>query len=237
MRLSMRSIATVFSLLCVSLTAEESVSKVAFSELKGTIRAFSSSGEITLPTIRVQLEIRHAGGKNEHGDLLVVHDTQSGHYFWRYARANHVGDARNWLTELESGRATVYTTPGAIFFIYMPGNLWVQEHRGSSLTLDGAESASIEEIQRMLPVFASNGYDTGMKEVVLARAIGMEFACSSERSEISRQCGFGIKSFVSISREGDGWRLILRNRWDQEVILDSLFNLVSTRRLPDAGKQ
>jgi hypothetical protein len=45
-------------------------------------------------------------------------------------------------------------------------------------------------------------------------------------------CGFDIKRIVSIGRDGDNWRLVIRNRWDQEVILDSQFKFVSTRRLP-----
>jgi hypothetical protein len=223
-------------LLCAPVPAEQPVSKVAFSESRDVVRAFSPYGETTLPVIRVQLEI-HRTERNERGELLVVYDPHSGHYLWRYVRANHAGDTTSWLTEFKSGRAAVYTAPGSIYLIHMPANLGMQGFEGTAPTLDAAESASIAEIQRSLPEFPNNGYTIGMRAVAVARTIGKEFACSPEWSETSGDCGFGIKSFVSVTQEGDNWRLVLRNRWDQEVILDSKFNLISTRRLPDPEKQ
>ncbi len=48
-------------------------------------------------------------------------------------------------------------------------------------------------------------------------------------------CQFQAKRIVSISRDGENWWLVVENRWEQEIILDSKFNLVSTKRLPAAA--
>ena len=78
-----------------------------------------------------------------------------------------------------------------------------------------------------------SGYRTDSKEVSVARAIGREFACEFVDGVPRVNCGFAVKSIVSIRWEDGNWRLVVRNRWDQEIILDSKFNLVSTRRLVD----
>lgn len=86
-----------------------------------------------------------------------------------------------------------------------------------------------------------SGYGISTKEVPVALAIGREFACAPfERGRDDRtsvMCGFMANSIVSVSREGENWRIVVRNRWDQEIILDSKFNLVSTQRLPAQKKQ
>jgi hypothetical protein len=48
----------------------------------------------------------------------------------------------------------------------------------------------------------------------------------------SAWCPPTVTKFISISREGEDWRVVVRNRWDQEVILSPKFDVVSTRRLP-----
>ena len=68
----MERIAPWFAVMCIPLIAQQAVSPVAFSESKQAIGAFSSFGETTLPAARLQLDIVHAGGKSERGNLAVV---------------------------------------------------------------------------------------------------------------------------------------------------------------------
>jgi hypothetical protein len=46
----------------------------------------------------------------------------------------------------------------------------------------------------------------------------------------------GRTKVVSAARDGKNWKLVLRDQWDQEVVLDESYNLVSTRRL-DSGAE
>jgi hypothetical protein len=234
----MRAIVPLFPLFCASLIAQQSVSQVGFSESRDAIRAFSPSGEVTLSLTHLQIEIRPAGGKSGLADLTVVYDPPSGHYFWLCRKANFPRDTASLLDELKSARMAVYAGPDAIVDFYMPANLGFQEHHERADSLSAAERASLDQIEKGLPTYANNGFDTGFREVEVARAIGIEFACPPYEDPTFRQnCVFGTKSIASISREGDNWRIVLRNRWDQEVILDSKFNLASTRRLPTPAKE
>jgi hypothetical protein len=117
----------------------------------------------------------------------------------------------------------------------MSNAIFAEAHKGQANSLDGAESAAIAEIERRLPEFEKSGYDTSISSrVPIFQEIGMDFACPPYGEPGSSQgCGFGVKSIPSVSRVGDNWRLVVRNRWDQEVILDSSFKFVSTRRLSE----
>jgi len=231
----MRIIAPILAIFCIPLLAEQPVSRVPFTESRHAIRAFSPSGDVTLPIVRLQIEIHHSNGKNEHGDLTVIYDPTNGHYFWGFLRADYPGDTTSFSSALESGLAAVYASPTALVDFIMGGAVFAEAHNGRADSLDGAESAAIAEIERRLPEFEKNGYDTSAKSgVPVALAIGMDFACPPVGDpQFSQMCGFGAKSIPSVSRAGDNWRLVVRNRWDQEVILDSNFKFVSTKRLSE----
>jgi hypothetical protein len=232
----MRTIAALLTTFCLPLSAEGPVSKVAFSESRHAIRAFSASGEVTVPAIRTQLEIRYPGGRVERGDLVVVDDPATGHYFWRYTRLRQPDDDTSFLNVLNSGAEAVFIAADTIVDFYLSGQFYVQEHRDRANTLESAEDAAIDEIRRGLPAFEKSGYHTDMRSVAIGKGINEGFACPPPPP--SPICT-SVTKFASISREGDNWRLVIQNRWDQEVILDSKFNFVSTKRLsepPNRGR-
>jgi hypothetical protein len=82
---------------------------------------------------------------------------------------------------------------------------------------------------------SANGGPSGLREISVGRAIGSQFDCEPLHSD----CHAELRKFVSIGREGENWRLVIRNRWELEVILDSKFSLISTRNLtqPPEGPQ
>lgn len=232
----MRPIASLFALFCTSLPAEQRVSKVAFTESKSSVRAFTTYGETTLPTVRVQLEILRPDGKTERGNLVVAYDPDSGHYLWHNNIANYSGDNTSLYTAFENGGATVYTAPDALVFFTMPGNLYVQKHEQRADNLDAAERASINDVERRAS--ENTGYGTGATEVPIALAIGREFACGKLGDpDFTGLCRNQDNRIVSIERDAENWRLVVRNRWDQEIILDSKFKLVSTQRLSEPKKE
>jgi hypothetical protein len=232
----MRIIAPLLTISCLSLAAQPSVSVVASSESKHAIRAFSASGEVTIPVASLQLDVGHASGKSERTNLVVVYDPQGGYYFWRNTPAYRgPGDTTGWLSAMESG-VGVYVGPDAIVDFYMTGLLYAQEHRERANTLDSAIEAAVDGIRRHLPAYERNGYDNsdGGKGIGVGTAIGAGFRCPPFRANCP-----DVTKVTSVSRQGDTWRLVIQNQWDQEVILDAKFNLVSTRRLsepPNGGR-
>ncbi len=227
-----------FPLFCVLLAAQPSISRVAFSESRDVVRGFSPSGEIMLSIHQSRLDVAHSGGKHDLAHLTVVYDAPTGHYFWLCRQANGPGDSISMLNGLKDGSIAVYAGPDAIVVFNFSGDLWYQEHRASADSLGAAERASFTEMEQDLARLTDNGFDAGFREVEIARAIGPEFACPGPGDrDFTGRCSREANKIASIGREGDNWRLVLRNRWDQEVILDSKFNLVSTRRLPAPPKE
>ena len=51
-----------------------------------------------------------------------------------------------------------------------------------------------------------NGYDPGLRQIPLGNAIGTAFDCAPLHSD----CHTELRKFVSISREGENWRLVIR---------------------------
>jgi hypothetical protein len=150
---------------------------------------------------------------------------QCQHHFWRYNPFHSPGETASFLRVLDSGEEAVYADSGALVDFLMT-QFYVTEHTDRVDSLGAAERAAIDEIQKGLPVFEKNGYHTNQKSIPVFGAIGLEFRCAPTGSICS-----GVDKVVSISRPGDNWRLVLRNRFDVEVILDARFNLVSTGRL------
>src|SRR4030081_241853 len=89
------SMALLFIFDCIPQHAQSLISLVASSESQDVIPAFSSAGPITLPVVTLAIDISPSQGKTERGDLLVIHDPQGGHHFWRYAVSNSPKDSKS----------------------------------------------------------------------------------------------------------------------------------------------
>jgi hypothetical protein len=189
---------------------------------------------VVLPAIHLRLELNPPTRSEHLIDVVVVYDPQSGRYFWVYTPVTDAADNGSYLNDLQNGTEGVYVGSTALVnFISLGPNFEIQEHGRRADSLDAAERAAIDEIRKQLPKL-TDSYETGFKVVNVSRDVGSGFAC--EPYPPRANCGFGVKRIVSVSREGDDWRLVIRNRWDQEIILDSQFKLVSTRRLPNPEK-
>jgi hypothetical protein len=222
------------------------VSVVGFSESRHAIKAFSPSGEITLPVARRQLDIEFPGGakRKERGDLMVVYDPQTGHYFWRYLPWNKLGDNTSFLSALESGSERVFSGLDALVDFHISGHQYAQAHTERADSLEAAEEASTEEIRRKAVFPGTTAIGMAATEVVGTSStksdssITPDFACPQDgQPGFSQMCTTWNPSILSIGRDGSLWRLVIRNRWDLEEILDSQFRVVSQRRLPDSTKK
>jgi hypothetical protein len=206
------------------LLADQHVSPIPFTRSQNVIPAYASYGHITLPVAHLKVDVLYPAGRRERGDLIVIYDPEGKHYFWRYAPTSGPSDITSFLDALKSGTEAVYVSAKSLVDFNIPGDLYVKEHIEDASSLDEAEQASIREIQHGVSVFEGKGYHTDAKAVRI-RGIASEFACPPDSATCSKP------KLVSIGRDGENWRLVFRNRWDQEVILNSEFDQVSTRRL------
>lgn len=225
----MRPIWALPTFFCLALFGQH-VSRVALSESHQGIHAFAPSGELTLSAVRTQLEIQHAAGRSERGNLVVVHDYRTGLFFWHFAH----DETGSYLYQLQSGIAAVYVTPSTVVDFNWPGPFFAKEFTTMADSSEAAIGVAMEEIEgkirnnerRPLQDYKTVDLGPAIRDLQCGNFGDPDFIgrCRSENNRI-----------VSVKQEGDNWRLILRNRWDQEVILDSKFNLVSTRRLPNTN--
>jgi len=189
---------------------------------------------VVLPAIHLRLELNPPTRSERLIDVVVVYDPQNGHYFWVYTPVSDAADNGSYLNDLQKGTEGVYVGSAALVnFISLGANFEIQEHMRRADSLDAAGHAAIDEIKRQTPKL-TDSYETGFKVVNISRDVGSDFAC--EPRQPTANCGFEVKRIVSINRDGDIWRLVVRNRWDQEIILDSQFKIVSTRRLASPEK-
>jgi hypothetical protein len=232
----MRAITSVLVLSC-GLAASQEVLKVPLTESRHAVRATTPYGEALLPAVRVQLEIRGGRGKDKLGDMVVVYDPQTRHYLWLFRPVESSDLAESFISALLAGDFAIYSGADGIAEFDNLGALFVQEHTESADSLDAAQSASIDALKRGLPVLERNGYDQGLKQVVFLRpnALDNEFYCP-DRGDRNPYCKPNLAKFISIARVREGWRVVMRGSWDQEVILDPKFNVVSLRRLPEAAQ-
>jgi hypothetical protein len=230
--------------------AQSSVTPVTSSESQDVIPAFSASGPITLPVMRRLIDVNYANGKKERADLLVVFEPGTGHYFWRHSVLSSPNDTSGWLATFKSRSSAIYVTPNGLVEFLGGSNLI--EHRSKANSLGNAESASIDEVRRNLSASQRIRSLLGVSKLVpildAPRLVGFEkypqtnrlpgfvpipreFICGGVSYRLGdKPCPHGTL-VVSISKQGENWRLVLRNRWDVEIILDPNFNAVSSKQL------
>jgi hypothetical protein len=247
------SIVVLIMLSCTVQHAQPSVSPVAFSAAEDTVPAFSPAGPITLPVVRQLIEITRQNGK-ERGELLVVYDPQGGHYFWRYLAQHSLSDTGSFLNEFKTGSAGIFVTSESLTEFLSASS--VVEHKGKSYSLVTARDASMGEIQQNLRVAAQIDPHPGVKIIPLNDApplvgfqksadwtkalptfkpIPREFWCVPYGEPGQGPCTHGTL-IMAIDKQGDNWRLVLRNRWAVEIVLDPSFNPVSSKDLRTTSK-
>ena|ERR1022692_370956 len=240
----MRTKSLLISLVSIPLMAQ--VSSVAFSDSKDVVPAFDSSGAITLPAARLKVDIAYPHGKHDRNEVTVVYDPKTGHYLWHVAahNPNNPDDTGLYLNAIKKQRAVAFADPAGLIDFGFAGTIFVKAWQGHADSLDAAVSASTNEMQQGLAVAEGSGYHTDYKFVPIAGpVVGFQaktppggfkpfpsgFTC--EAPPRSSFCPTDNNTIASVSRQGSNWRLVLRNRFDVEVILDQNFDLVSLQQL------
>lgn len=234
----MREKFVMLSLIGIPLLVLGQISPVAFSDRKDVFPAFDLSGSITLAAARVQLDIAYPRGKKERRDLTVGYSAQTGHYFWHCAEAPN--DTWSYLTFLKNRGDAVFVDRDGLVVFGFGDALWAKVWRGRAGSLDAAVSAATQEIRQDLATLEGRGFHRDYKHITVFgpidgfkkypaafKSIPPEFKCDMPNAF----CPSDNNTIVSVSKQGNNWRLVLRNRYDVEVILDQNFRPVSTQQL------
>lgn len=222
---------------CISLAGPQSRSVLVFSDSRYTVAAFTSSGEISLPAAHLQLDLTYPDGKTACRDVSLVYDPRNQYYLWWLAEADAPAYTDRFLKDLEFHK--VYADAGGIVdFVSRGAVLGITERRSRAPSLNAADRAAIDEIGQHLaglergylpPTPGSQQPSPWNSRVInLGPSISAEFSCGFPPRG---NCEPGLDTIVSIGRQGHNWRLVLRNHWDQEVVLGAGFQLVSSGRV------
>ena len=238
----MRIIFLLLSFVVLRLTAQ--VSPVAFSKSTDVVPAIDKSGAITLTAARLKIDLAYPKGKKERPELTVLYQPKSGYYLWHITphNPNNPDDTGLYLEGLKKRRSVVFADAESLSDFIFAGTIFVKVWRGQAASLDAAVSASIDEIQQGLPIAEGLGQHTDYKFVpVFGLLMGVEakipagvkpfpegFVCEPN---VSSFCPTYNNTIASVTRQAGNWRLVLRNRFDVEVILDQDFELVSIVQL------
>jgi len=227
----------------VSLPVAAQVSPVAFSESKDTVPAFGPSGPIMLPAARLQIDVTYPHGKKERIETTVLYDPQTGHYLWHLmAPVHNVDDTGRYIQAIKSQKSLAFAdTSGLMDFIY-PSGLFAKAWRGSADSLDDAVSATLTEIQQGVPAHEASLWHMDYKFLPvfgLVRNVDAQLPAGYEPidggafmcSPLQQFCPPGTTVIASITKQGRNYRLLIRNRFDVEVILDHNLDLVSAKQL------
>jgi hypothetical protein len=176
-------------------------------------------------------------GKKERRDLSVVYDRRTGYYLWQLATSPASVDAGSFLEAVNSSRKVIYADADGLVDFVFRRELWVKAYRSRVDSLEAAERVALKEIEQGLASLergylpttgpASPPWPWDYKRIDLRNTITVDFTCFPIRAD----CKDALNRIASVEKQGSNWRLVLRNRWDQEVILDSHFTLVSAQRL------
>ena len=232
----MRLILLTKVLFSARLLASQSVEEVGFTRSTHSMHGFSPKGSVPLSVLRLQVDVHYRDDKVERGDLFVIYDPQTGHYIWLYGALRPDGVPSDLLSDLESGKWAIYVEEDKIVEFVVQADLDIQERGGRAASLDAAGAATLVEMERWVATKKDRIYNESI-QVPLYRAIGGGFACPEFGSnEFTPTCRFHAEKISSVTREGDNWRLVIENRWAQEVALDSKFALVRTKRIAPSAQ-
>jgi hypothetical protein len=196
--------------------------------------AMASTDHLQTPTMlrEVHLRLPFPGGRDMNGELLIAHDTAS-QQFWWVLRNDGVSrltlDSADWF----ASHAAIFVTENKIvvFWITGSGHLFVVERKGlAALTLEEAQQKAIDEVRSHTTEIAKGG-GFWRKEITDVPLPGERFPIMFWNPPNEAGLLAGRNKVISAAREGKLWKLVLRNQWDQELVLDESYNFVSTRRL------
>lgn len=201
--------------------------------------AFCPSGLTALPALRFQLDLSYVSGKQERRDLVLIYDPKYGHYLWHIAEAPPGPYTARFHEILKFHR--LWADAAGLFDFASGTYLWLMVRTSKADSIEAAQRAAIDEIKQRLPEVAKHGYaptpggtkwpwDTEQIFLQTSPAFGCGFP-------LRDNCAPGPDEILSINKRGNEWRILRRNHWDEEIVLDRQFKPIEENRVSPARKE
>ena len=212
------------------LMAQLQIEKVPPPEARHMIQGFSASGSISLQAISIHLTFRQADGRSAGGELMVLRDPGTGHFMWTFVQSSQPNESKGLLLrEYQAPTHAIWVASEGLIDFSLAGQLHLTKYAQRSGSLDIAERLSLEELKRALLTVEKDRFRRNAVQLLI-KEFDRDFSCPP----LSAICLDYKSTIESVSKDGDNWRLVLRNRYDVELMFDSKFNWVSTKQLTDS---
>lgn len=179
---------------------------------------------VQVPTVLRQFGLRTTGrGRSLEPDVRIIFDTLTHQYWWNSAMAPIPRTAAERAEDVDwfSSHAAVFSTSDSlvVFWDQSPGQLLVLERRGlAAATIDDAESQIMQRIR-------TGSARDPIIEVPLHLPLDFWIPPNSAATRMR------TTTVTDVKRDGERWKIVLKDRWEQELVLDDSYNLVDTHRL------
>jgi hypothetical protein len=199
------------------------------------VSAFSSAGKIALSAVHFQLDLSYADGKRERRDLVLVYDPQNSYYLWHISEGTAPAYSERFLECLKLYR--YWTDADGLYEFTSRMNLYVKVGTLKADNRGAAQRAAIAEIAQRLPEVAKYGYAPtpggtrwpwDYRQITLPTSL--DFACGLP---LRANCSPGPDEILSIDKRDSEWRILRKNHWVEEIILDQHFDPIGRNQRTD----
>ena len=242
-------------LTAITLPLPSQVLQFSQSEAREEIAAFGPSGPTVHLAAYLRVDMTNPLGKRDVGELTVVFDSLTGYYLWAITtlRAERREERGFLVNRIKARHLVTFADSGGLTEFSISGGLSAKTWRTKATSLTGAIAASIAEIQRS-PARAEHRGDyipipitlpPGFKPSPIFAGVYIDFRIPANFKPIPKTfwcaefvsfCPYNDHSIVSITKQGNNYRLIVRARFDAEVIVDQNLDLVSAQQLTQPAK-
>ena len=238
-------------LAAITLPLQSQVLQFSQSESREEIAAFGPSGPTIHQAAYLRVDMTNPLGKRDVGELTVLFDSLTGYYLWAITTlpADRREERGLLVNRMKARKLVAFADSGGLTEFSISSGLSAKTWRSRATSLTGAIAASIAEIQRFPASAAALRRDYIPIPITLPRKvksspvftgvyidfripanfkpIPQTFWCA----EFNSFCPTNNNSIVSITKQGNNYRLIVRARFDAEVIVDQNLDVVSAQQL------
>ena len=203
-----------------------SVERLAMASTKGV------PTQLVIREVRVKTPL--PGGRNHHGELIIGHDANSGFAWWILHNDynSRLGESVEWFAAHSA--TAILDDRAVVFWDVNPGSLFASEVRSlTAASPDEAQQKVMDEIRQHAGELEGHGQwrRSHFIDIQLPPEVPLDFWVRPGESFLRSPPATRITSAV---REGKTWKLLVKDRWTMEVILDDSYKFVSFRRLDPA---
>jgi hypothetical protein len=182
---------------------------------------------ISLAAREMLLDVSFPSGGAGRGDILILFDSSSGYYAWKFARLLASERTAMLAEDFRShSKAYVASDRLVVFTAYAP-MIFVRESAQRAPDLEAAEASALREATNILADIEA-GRPRDLK--ISLSKLGPEFFAPA------LSAGPGLITLAGVSREDGKWELTVEGQWREKVTLNDRYEVTGMARMADKDR-